>query len=200
MSWSATSKRFLNTSRDGDSTTFLDSLFQCLTILSVMKFFLIPNLNLPWHNLRPLPLILLLVTWEKNCPVRLLEPEGSGGVYSDTIWWLGTAPHQYTTALKYLVPTHSSPCSTGKLAAWQLTAECQRAWSEKDLLKRRHRGVQTWRFQRRPQYSPPVGNVGRAAPKLNNDLIEEDPAMSFPSFSVYMKSLRKVTRKYWVLH
>jgi len=38
---------FLNTSRDGDSTTSLGSLFQCLTTLSVKKFFLISNLNLP---------------------------------------------------------------------------------------------------------------------------------------------------------
>ncbi|KFW84624.1 Transmembrane protein 135 [Manacus vitellinus] len=29
------------------------NLFQCLTILSVKKFFLISNLNLPWHSLRP---------------------------------------------------------------------------------------------------------------------------------------------------
>ena len=42
MSWSATSTRFLNTSRDGDSTTFLGSL----TTLSVKKFFLIfPNIQ-----------------------------------------------------------------------------------------------------------------------------------------------------------
>ena len=33
--------------------------------LWVKKFFLIPNLNLPWCDLRPLPLVLLLVTWEK---------------------------------------------------------------------------------------------------------------------------------------
>ena len=44
---------------DGDFTTSLGSLFQCLTTLSVEKFFLISNLNLPWHNLRPLPLVLL---------------------------------------------------------------------------------------------------------------------------------------------
>ena len=36
---------FLNTSRDGDSTTFLGSLFQCLTTLSVKKCFLISNLK-----------------------------------------------------------------------------------------------------------------------------------------------------------
>ena len=41
------STRFLNISRDGDSTTSLGSLFQCLTILSVKKFFLVSNLNLP---------------------------------------------------------------------------------------------------------------------------------------------------------
>ena len=57
---------FWNTSRDRDSTTPLGSRFQCLTTLSVEKFFLISNLNLPWHNLKPLPLILSLVTWEKD--------------------------------------------------------------------------------------------------------------------------------------
>jgi len=46
----------LNTSRDGDSTTYLGSLFQFLTALSVNKFFLISNLNLPWCNLRLFPL------------------------------------------------------------------------------------------------------------------------------------------------
>jgi len=38
---------FLNTSKDGDSVTSLGSLFQRLTTLSVKKFFLISNLNLP---------------------------------------------------------------------------------------------------------------------------------------------------------
>ncbi|KAK4807471.1 hypothetical protein QYF61_008239 [Mycteria americana] len=52
--------------RDGDSTTSLGSLFQCLTTLSVKKFFLMSNLNLPWRNWRPFPLILSLVTWEKR--------------------------------------------------------------------------------------------------------------------------------------
>ena len=66
MSLSTTSKQFLNTSKDGDSTTSLGSLFQCLTTLSVKKCFLISNLNLPWHNLRPFPLIL--------SPVRRDQP------------------------------------------------------------------------------------------------------------------------------
>jgi len=37
---------------------FLDSLCQYLTTLSEKKFFLLSSLNLPWHNLRPSPLIL----------------------------------------------------------------------------------------------------------------------------------------------
>ena len=58
MSQGTTSKQILNTSRDGDSTTSLRSLFQCLTTLPVGKFFLISNLNLPRHNLRPFLLVL----------------------------------------------------------------------------------------------------------------------------------------------
>ncbi|KAK4820465.1 LOW QUALITY PROTEIN: hypothetical protein QYF61_027747 [Mycteria americana] len=66
MSRSTTSTHLLNTSRDGDSTTSLGSLCQCLTTLSVQKFFLISSLNLPWCNLRPFPLVLSLITWEKR--------------------------------------------------------------------------------------------------------------------------------------
>lgn len=40
--------------------------FQCLIILSVQKFFLIFNLNFPWHGLRLRPLVLSLVTWEPS--------------------------------------------------------------------------------------------------------------------------------------
>ena len=47
VSRSASSASFLNTSRDGDSTTSLGSLFQCLATVSVKKFFLISNLNSP---------------------------------------------------------------------------------------------------------------------------------------------------------
>ncbi|KAK4828356.1 hypothetical protein QYF61_026017 [Mycteria americana] len=53
-------------SRDGDSTTSLGSLFQCLITLSVKKNFLISSLNLPWRNLRPFPLVLWLVVVESN--------------------------------------------------------------------------------------------------------------------------------------
>jgi len=41
ISLGATSTHYLNTSRDGDATTSLGSLFQCLTPLPVKKFFLI---------------------------------------------------------------------------------------------------------------------------------------------------------------
>ena len=66
MSPSTTSKWFLNTSGDGDSTTSMGSLFQCLTTLSVKKFFLLYNINLPQCNWKPFPLIL--------SPVRRDQP------------------------------------------------------------------------------------------------------------------------------
>ncbi|KAK4833022.1 LOW QUALITY PROTEIN: hypothetical protein QYF61_027404 [Mycteria americana] len=74
MSLSTTSTRLLNTSRDGDSTTSLGSLFQCLITLSVNKFFPVSNLNLPWHNLRPFSLVLLLVALEKRLTPTSLQP------------------------------------------------------------------------------------------------------------------------------
>jgi len=66
MALSTTSKYFLNVSRHGDSSTSLESLFQHLTTLTENEAFLISNLDLPRNNLRPLPLILSLVTWEKR--------------------------------------------------------------------------------------------------------------------------------------
>ncbi|KAK4829053.1 hypothetical protein QYF61_001858 [Mycteria americana] len=59
---------------DGDSTTSLGSLLQCLTTPSVNKFCLISNLNLPWCNFRPFPLVLSLVTWEKRLTPTSLQP------------------------------------------------------------------------------------------------------------------------------
>lgn len=47
--------RLLNISSDRDSTTFTDSLFQSLTTYSMKQFFLIFNLNIPWHSLRMFP-------------------------------------------------------------------------------------------------------------------------------------------------
>lgn len=53
MSLSTTFLCLLKTYRDGD---FLGHLFQPFRTLSAKKFLLISNLNLPWWNLRPLPL------------------------------------------------------------------------------------------------------------------------------------------------
>ena len=64
MSLITTSTCVLNISGDGDSTTSLGRMFQCLTTLSQNKFILISNLNLSWCNFRPYPLFLPLVTWE----------------------------------------------------------------------------------------------------------------------------------------
>ena len=57
MSLNTTSQCSLNTSGVGDSTTSLGSPLQCLTTLLEKQYFLMSNLNLPWHNLRPFPLI-----------------------------------------------------------------------------------------------------------------------------------------------
>ena len=54
------------TSRDGASTTSLDSLFQHLTTLIEKNFPLTFNLNLPSFNLKPFPLVLLLCTLSKS--------------------------------------------------------------------------------------------------------------------------------------
>lgn len=59
MFLNTTSTLSLNTSRDGDSTTSLDNVFQSLSTLPEKKFYLISNLNLLWYNLRPLPLVLI---------------------------------------------------------------------------------------------------------------------------------------------
>jgi len=74
MSLSATSTHALNTSRDGDSTTSLGSLFQYLTAISEKKCFQISKLNLPWHILKPFLLFLSLIIWEKRPTPTLPQP------------------------------------------------------------------------------------------------------------------------------
>jgi len=69
---SATSPVFLNTSKDGDSTTSLGSPFQHLTTLWEKKFFLISNLSLPWCNFRPSPLRAQLVKLRTISPFWLI--------------------------------------------------------------------------------------------------------------------------------
>jgi len=55
-------KCLFKTDRLGASTTFLGSLFYCLTTLSENKGFLMSNLNLLWHSFGPFPHILSLGT------------------------------------------------------------------------------------------------------------------------------------------
>jgi len=92
-----------NTSRDSDSPSSLGSPFYYLTTPSEKKFFLISNLNVPWYNLRPLPLVL---NWsqcqQQNYQLAL---SGLAGVlylceqYTDTLRWLvvkdRTCTHQW---------------------------------------------------------------------------------------------------------
>ncbi|KAK4812355.1 hypothetical protein QYF61_017132, partial [Mycteria americana] len=111
MSLSTSSKRPLNTSRDGDSTTSLGSLFQCLITLSVKKNFLMsivesdevspqpPFLQAEQPQVpQPLPISLVLQTLpQPRCPsLDTLQPLNvSLGVRGPT---LNTAfevrPHQ----------------------------------------------------------------------------------------------------------
>ena len=72
MPSSATSTCLLNTCRNGDATTSLGSLFQCLATLAVETFFPVSHLNLPRCSLRPFPLS--LVTWEKRPTPTSLQP------------------------------------------------------------------------------------------------------------------------------
>jgi len=62
----ALSKYLLNTDGLGASTTSLESLFQCLTNLSVKKCFLMSSLNLLWHSFEPFPRVLSLDHREKT--------------------------------------------------------------------------------------------------------------------------------------
>ncbi|KAK4824040.1 hypothetical protein QYF61_009631 [Mycteria americana] len=74
--------------RDGDSATFLGSLFQCLITLSVKKFRF--RRNLSWHNFRLFPLVLSFVTWEKRLtPTSLQPPFSIFDTSQDAIGFLG---------------------------------------------------------------------------------------------------------------
>lgn len=52
--------------RHGSSITLLGGLFYCLTLLTVKKFVLMSNLNLPWQSFVMCPHILLSVAREKS--------------------------------------------------------------------------------------------------------------------------------------
>lgn len=100
MSLHTMSKPSLNTSRIGNSTTTLDSPFQCFTILSMKKFFLISHLNLFWHNLRPqteqppLPQQLLitcfLVLLKLHCSSLLMLKQFNIPL---VVYWFNIAPY-----------------------------------------------------------------------------------------------------------
>jgi len=77
----------LNTSQDSDSTISLGSLLQCLITVSEKKFFLISNLNLPWSNLRPFLLVLLLMflCFSCECPSHAVNIESWFMVTH--LWW-----------------------------------------------------------------------------------------------------------------
>lgn len=68
----AVSKQVLNSSKDGDSTTSVDSLFQCLPTLTVKKIFLLFKCDFLYFNICLLPLVLSLGT--TLAPPSLLPP------------------------------------------------------------------------------------------------------------------------------
>lgn len=61
------SSQLKNISKDGDSTTSLHNLYQCLVTLLVKKCFLMLRRNLLCFGMGPSPLVLSLSTTEK-CP------------------------------------------------------------------------------------------------------------------------------------
>jgi len=64
------SRRVLNISKEGDSTTSPGSLFQCSITLRVKKFFLMFRRNFLCFILRPLPLVLSLGITERSLAAR----------------------------------------------------------------------------------------------------------------------------------
>ena len=83
MSRSTTSTRLLDISRDGDSTTSLSSLCQCLTTLWVKKFFLVS----------PAPRLLALAPQKRD--VNWLSPSARmDGVSSACTWQSKIPPWQ----------------------------------------------------------------------------------------------------------
>lgn len=71
---SATFRLSLKTSRNGDSTTSLGCLFQCLITPSGKKFFLMSQPKPPLAQLRPYPPVLPLVPREKSPTRTWLRP------------------------------------------------------------------------------------------------------------------------------
>ena len=117
MSRSAISTCFLNTSRDGDSTTSLDSLFQCPTTLPAKKFFLISNLNPPdaiWGH-------------DEMEPTRHSLKNACSKTSSNFIYQKVRLPMKGISALSRRKCQHLAqasaalPCTHGTLPHWLLT-------------------------------------------------------------------------------
>jgi len=129
----------LSTSRVGDFTTSLGSLFHCLTTLLEKNYLVMTDLNLPCCNLKPFLLILLLVTWEKR--LTCISPRPEAVSFSRRILWetvlkallkfsltLSTATRQVTQSQKQIRlvkqdPPFLSLCYLG-LIPW-LSCTCQ---------------------------------------------------------------------------
>jgi len=108
MSLSTTSTYVLNTSRDGDSTTSLGSLFQCLTMFFCRYFFLLENFLVFWlENERfSLSSMDLGGFLKKKMWYRFLflfpKPVEAIGIISYIGTWLASVP----TGIRYLRVRH----------------------------------------------------------------------------------------------
>ena len=158
MSLNPTSTRLLDTSRDGDSTTSLGSLFQCSTTLSAKKFFIISSLKLPWHNLRLFPLVMVTRGWLLGLP-RLVTWE-KRPTPSSRSWERGPSPPSS------LLPT--SPCPRGPWLSGPITSTCWRIFLP-DLLQPLPGHRLAWTLLRRPQRNRDVwftSGCGSAPPRI----------------------------------
>ncbi|KAJ7414952.1 hypothetical protein BTVI_39803 [Pitangus sulphuratus] len=110
------SSHVLKTTRDGDSATCLGSLIQCLTTLSVKKFFLMSNLNLLRDSVRPFPVVQSLVTREKRLtptwpqpPIREFWRDNSASknisyLYLESCCLCGSFPKSNDDTFSSLIP------------------------------------------------------------------------------------------------
>lgn len=138
----ATSAHLLNTFSDGDSTASLASLL--LTALSVKKMFLIPNFKLPWHVLRPFPLVVLLATRE-----RLMCTTGGRRLNIKNIFCLVPSSCSLFLSLLFFCTAFSPPLLCTFL---QTPSLCPRFWEHPLLAQREslsppslsRRGCRSW--------------------------------------------------------
>ena len=144
MSLNTTSKRSLNTSRVGDSTTSLGSPFQYLTTLSEKQYFLTSSLNLPWRSLKPFPLVLSVCgcsipsgfSWEQSRGAESL-PSTCWSLFSwcnpGYGWPSGLQAHTAGSCWLFHWPTPQNPspqsCSQAIL---HLTSICVWNWPDPD--------------------------------------------------------------------